>query len=96
MAEAAQQAGRAVRDQGLHGLYLTMVEPWALELTLVGEDGQISDLYPDRPYVGIVKKTSSKLDRTGYAYLRFAQSKTCLHKLFAEYLNDQSLEGHSY
>ncbi|KAF8124050.1 P-loop containing nucleoside triphosphate hydrolase protein [Boletus edulis] len=94
MAEAAQRAGRAVRDQGLHGLYLTMIEPWALELSLAGEDGQISD--PDKPYAGIVKKTSSKPDRTGYASLRFAQSKTCLRKLFAEYLNDQSLEALSY
>ena len=73
-----------------------MIEPWALELTLVGEDSQISDSDPDRPYAVIVKKTSSKLDGTGYASLRFAQSKTCLRKLFAEYLNDQSLEGYSY
>ncbi|KAF8119145.1 P-loop containing nucleoside triphosphate hydrolase protein [Boletus edulis] len=98
MAEAAQRAGRAVRDQGLHGLYLTMVEPWALELSLVKEDGQIScsDSDPDRPYAGVVKKTSSKPDRTSYASLRFAQSKTCLRKLFAEYLNDQSPEALSY
>lgn len=37
MAEAAQRAGHVVRDQDLHGLYLMMVEPWALELSLVGE-----------------------------------------------------------
>ncbi|KAN0094351.1 hypothetical protein V8E55_002638 [Tylopilus felleus] len=44
----------------------------------IGEDSQISDSDPDRPYAVIVKKTSSKLDGTGYASLRFAQSKTCL------------------
>lgn len=95
MAEAAQWAGHAVWDQGLHGLYLTMVEPWALELSLVQEDGQIVS-NPDWPYVGIVKKTSLKPDCTGHASLQFAQSKTCLRKLFTEYLNDQSLEGYCY
>ena len=97
MAEAAQRAGRVVRDQDLHGLYLMMVEPWALELSLVGENGQmLSDSDPDRPYAGMVKKTSSKSNCTGYTSLQFAQSKICLHKLFAEYLNDQSPEGYSY
>ena len=97
MAEAAQWAGRVVWDQDLHGLYLMMVEPWALELSLVGADGQmLSDLDPDRPYAGMVKKTSSKSDCTSYAPLQFAQSKICLHKLFVEYLNDQSPEGYSY
>ncbi|KAG9310628.1 hypothetical protein JVU11DRAFT_9196 [Chiua virens] len=94
--EAAQRAGRAVRDQGLRGLYLEMVEPWALnsELTSVEGDEQSSD--PDRPYAGTVKKTSSKQDRTGYASLRFVQSETCLREFFAKYLNDRSPEGCSY
>lgn len=96
MAEAAQRAGCAVRDQGLHGLYLMMVEPWALELNLVGSSDRINNSDPDRPYAGVVKKTSSKPDRTGYTSLQFAQSKTCLCKLFAEYLDDESLEGCSY
>ncbi|KAF8452791.1 P-loop containing nucleoside triphosphate hydrolase protein [Boletus edulis BED1] len=94
MAEAAQRAGRAVRDPGLHGLYLAMVEPWALGLTLAEDQQSASD--PDRPYAGMVKKNASKQDRTSYASLRFAQSQTCLRKFFAEYLDDRSLEALSY
>lgn len=94
MAEAVQRAGRAVRDPGLHGLYLAMLEPWALGLDLVEHDDHTSD--PDRPYAGIVKKNSSKQDRTGYASLRFSQSRSCLRKFFAEYLDDQSPEGYIY
>ncbi|KAF8834573.1 hypothetical protein BDN67DRAFT_873768, partial [Paxillus ammoniavirescens] len=94
MAETAQRAGCAVCDPGLHGLYLAMLEPWTLELNLVDNDRDMMD--PDRPYVGMVKKNSSKQDRTGCAALRFAQSQSCLHKFLAEYLDDQLPEALLY
>jgi hypothetical protein len=92
-----QRAGRAVRDPGLNGLYLAMIEPWALESSL-GEDDQDTDGPtddPDRPWAGTVKKNSSKQDRTGLAALRFAQSEVCLRQFLGEYLDDQSPGGDS-
>ena len=92
MTEAAQRAGRAVRDPDLNGLFLTMVETWALELKLDGygiKEGES----PDKPYAGTLKKNSSKQDRTSMASLQFVQSDTCLRKSFAEYLGDHSPEG---
>ncbi|KIJ04274.1 hypothetical protein PAXINDRAFT_183194 [Paxillus involutus ATCC 200175] len=97
MAEMVQRAGRAVRDPGLNGLYLAMIEPWALESSL-GEDDQDTDGPtddPDRPWAGTVKKNSSKQDRTGLAALRFAQSEVCLRQFLGEYLDDQSPGGDS-
>lgn len=89
MAETAQRAGRAVCDPGLNGLYLAMVEPWALDLSLDG----VNTTDPDRPYAGVVKKNSSKRDRTSIASLQFAQSQSCLREFFARYLGDKSQEG---
>ncbi|KAF9234844.1 P-loop containing nucleoside triphosphate hydrolase protein, partial [Melanogaster broomeanus] len=90
VAETVQRAGRAVRDPGLNGLYLAMVEPWVLELpaSLGDDDSDAND--PDRPWAGAVKKNSSKQDRTGLAAIGFIQSRTCLRQYLAKYLDDQS------
>ncbi|KAF8132996.1 hypothetical protein EV363DRAFT_1327193, partial [Boletus edulis] len=42
MAEMIQRAGRAVRDPSMHGLFLVMFEPWALNVKLENE-ASISD-----------------------------------------------------
>ncbi|KAG1765404.1 hypothetical protein EDD22DRAFT_845388 [Suillus occidentalis] len=94
MSEAAQRGGRAVRDGQLWGLYLLMVETWALDVELMEEHTDDSD--PDKPYAGILKKNSSKKDRTGCAVLRYAQSTTCLWECFAKYLGDQTPTGQTH
>ncbi|KAF8432233.1 P-loop containing nucleoside triphosphate hydrolase protein, partial [Boletus edulis BED1] len=88
MAEMIQRAGRAVRDPSMHGLFLVMFEPWALNVKLENE-ASISD-DPDQPINRVVKKNSSKQERTGHAMIRYIKSATCLRKCFSKYLNDQN------
>jgi superfamily II DNA/RNA helicase len=52
MSEAAQRGGRAARDDETFGLFLMMVEPWALELELTDKHDDIND--PDKPYAGMM------------------------------------------
>ncbi|KIJ06385.1 hypothetical protein PAXINDRAFT_48851, partial [Paxillus involutus ATCC 200175] len=91
MTEMVQRAGRAVRNPSMHGLYLEMVEPWALELQLENNDFNSGD--PDRPNIGSVKKNSSKQERTGCAAIQFLQSMSCLREFLATYLNDRTPSG---
>lgn len=94
LSEALQRGGRAVRDGQLWGLYLMMIETWALEANLTDEHNDTND--PDKPYtITALKKNPSKRDRTGCAVLRYVQSKTCLREFFAKYLNDQTPTGNS-
>ncbi|KAG1884572.1 hypothetical protein F4604DRAFT_1919006 [Suillus subluteus] len=65
-----------------------MVKSWALEVELMEEHNDDSDL--DKPYAAIIKKNLSKKDRTGCAALRYAQSTICLRECFAKYLDDQT------
>ncbi|KIJ12601.1 hypothetical protein PAXINDRAFT_14523 [Paxillus involutus ATCC 200175] len=58
-----------------------MAEPWA---------------FPDKPYAGTVKKSSSKQERTGCAALHLIQSTTCLRQFFALYLDDQSSQATTF
>ena len=92
MPELIQRAGRAVRDPAMHdGLFLLMFEPWALQVQLPAADDIGSD--PDRPIAGMVKKTSSKQDRTSCACIQFVQSSTCLRGFLASYLKDDGPSG---
>jgi hypothetical protein len=91
MSEAGQRGGRAARDDEICGLFLMMVEPWGLELELTEEHDDVND--PDKPYVEVVKKNSSKQDRTGCATLRYIQSKMCLREFYAKYLHDETPSG---
>ncbi|KAH0831172.1 hypothetical protein J3R83DRAFT_13749 [Lanmaoa asiatica] len=91
MAEMIQRAGHAVRDPNLTGLFLVMVETWAIELGL-GNSNDKAEANRDKPYAGLVKMNSSKQDRTSIASLQFVQSKTCLREFFAGYLGDNSPE----
>lgn len=63
MAETTQRAGHAAHDSNLSGLFLAMVEPWALNLSLDG----VNWTKPDQPHARLVKKTSSKQNRTSLA-----------------------------
>ena len=92
MAEMIQRAGRAARNPNMNGLFLAIIESWALDLPLDG----VNWTDPDRPYVGVIKKNTSKQDRTSIASLHFAQSRTCLHKVFTDYLGDRSPQGKHY
>lgn len=89
MAELAQRAGRAARDPNSSGLFLVMVEPFALNLA----SDSLNRPDPDEPCAGKLKKNSSKQDRTSVASIRYVQSKTCLRDNFAGYLGDKSLQG---
>ncbi|KAG1891422.1 P-loop containing nucleoside triphosphate hydrolase protein [Suillus subluteus] len=91
MSEAAQRRGRAAWDDDIFGLFLMMVEPWALELELTDKHDDDND--PDKPYAGVIKKNSSKQDRTGCAVLRYIQSKMCLREFYAKYLRDETPAG---
>lgn len=91
MAEMIQRAGRAARDPSMHGLFVVMVEPWALEAKLNKLESMLDD--PDQPISGVIKKNSSKQERTGHAMIRYIQSATCLRKFFSEYLDDQTPSG---
>ena len=70
MAEMIQQAGRAACNPNMNGLFLAIVESWALDLLLNG----VNWTDPDRSYVGVIKKNTSKQDQTSIALLHFAQS----------------------
>ncbi|KAG2751384.1 hypothetical protein P692DRAFT_20847011 [Suillus brevipes Sb2] len=79
----------ALQRGGLWGLYLMMIETWALEVNLIDEHNDTND--PDKPYtITALKKNPSKRDCTGCAALQYVQSKTCLQEFFAKYLNDQT------
>jgi hypothetical protein len=60
-----------------------MFEPWALDVKFDIPELALDD--PDQPIDGVVKKNSSKRERTGHAMIRYVRSKTCLRK---------SREGH--
>ncbi|KAG9310388.1 hypothetical protein JVU11DRAFT_9525 [Chiua virens] len=80
IAEMIQQAGRAACDSDSTGLFLAVVETWALELDLGDAIGGTSNADRDKPYIGLVKVNSSKPDWTSIASLQFVQSKTCLRE----------------
>ena len=88
--ETIQRAGWAARDASQQGLFLLMYEPWAVTLVTEGSSDAVD---PDRPFAGIIKKNSTKQDRTGLATLKFIQSSTCLRAFFARYLGDDSPTG---
>ena len=89
MAELAQRAGRAACNPNSHGLFLLMVEPFALDLPL----DTLNRADPDKPYAGSLRKNLSKQDQTSMTSIQYAQSKTCLCKFFMRYLRDTSPQG---
>ncbi|KAG2110650.1 uncharacterized protein F5147DRAFT_651823 [Suillus discolor] len=81
--------------QHLWGLYLMMIETWALEVNLTEEHDDADDA--DKPYaITAPKKNSSKRDRTGCAALQYVQSKMCLREFFAKYFNDPTPTGSNF
>ena len=95
-----QRAGRCARDPNLHGLFLYMPEPWALEQTCDLE----SRLYKDNPDLPIppdaddsppTRKTKSipKDQRTSQGSLAYVQTTNCRRRFQAVYLGDESPNG---
>ena len=81
MVETAQCARRAACNPNSTGLFLTMVEPWTLKLSLEG--GCITN--PNQPFSQTIKKNSLKQECTSIVLIQYAQLQTCLHKFFATY-----------
>lgn len=90
-----QRAGRGGRNATGLAVFLMMYEPWVLDIDLSasGVEESVSALDPDYPHSGKLTKYSTKQQRTGRAMVSIVQSTTCIRKMFAEYLKDQSIEG---
>jgi hypothetical protein len=73
-----------------------MYEPWVKDIDLTAPNVNcISD--PDHPNTQKLTIHSKKRDRTGVAMLSIIQNEQeCLRWLFANYLDDQSLNGIAY
>ncbi|KAJ2930420.1 hypothetical protein H1R20_g6675, partial [Candolleomyces eurysporus] len=82
-------AGRGTRDTAV---FLIMYEGWVLKTDIHAVGGDIA-LDPDHPLADKLGVNASKEDRTGWAMLHVIQSASCLHSLFADYLNDKSIRG---
>lgn len=89
--DALQRGGRVGRRDGDHGLFIIFYEPWALTISLDEfAHGDTQD--PDRPRASL-KPTSTKQDRVAYSSLALVQCESCLRSCFANYLNDQTING---
>lgn len=89
MAKLVQWAGCMACDPNSSGLFLMMVELFALDLP----SDTLNWLDPDELYAGNLKGNLSKQDQTSIASIQYAQLKTCLHEFFARYLGDKSSQG---
>jgi len=93
VAELIQRGGRGGRDDDIMALFLIMYESWVLDLDVSHVTaGQLKD-DPDHPYFTGLKKNLTKKERAGIASIVCIQSPECIRQIFAEYLDDTTLEG---
>ncbi|EPQ53881.1 P-loop containing nucleoside triphosphate hydrolase protein [Gloeophyllum trabeum ATCC 11539] len=93
LADKLQRGGRAGRDDDTEALFLTMTEPWALNVKLpqLAPGSLISDCGDNEDMDTPASPTAAgKEGRVGKAVIRYVQSKTCLRAFWAEYLGDTS------
>lgn len=90
--DTLQRGGRALRVSRDWALFVLFYEAWAL---VIKEDEYTGDvLDPDRPRKDL-RISSRRAERAPFSGIRLVQSKTCLRRFFASYLNDTLLEGSS-
>ena len=87
-----QRCGRGGRAPSSSALFLVLYKPWAATADLSSLTQDLDD--PDQP-LQVLTKTSKKPDRTGVAMYRLIQSSTCIRRIFADYLHDQTPTGES-
>ncbi|KAF5311725.1 hypothetical protein D9611_009451 [Ephemerocybe angulata] len=94
VAEFLQRIGRCARAPGSVGLGLALIEPWMHEIELEEfDEGDTSN--PDRTRAPL-KSNSNKKERAVFSAIKVVQADTCLRKLFAEELHDDSPEALLY
>ncbi|KAH9011631.1 II DNA helicase [Lactarius pseudohatsudake] len=90
---ALQRGGRGGRRPTGAAIFLLMYEPWVKSIDPAAvEVDTASD--PDHPNVPKLTVHSTKQARTGIAMIKIIQrEQECLRQLFADYLNDTSLDA---
>ena len=71
-------------------LFVLFYEAWALEIKETDYSGDMSD--PDRPRNDL-RLASRRPERAPLSAIQLVQSKTCLRRFFASYLDDTLPEG---
>ena len=68
-------------------LFLTLYEPWVLQVDIAAVKDRYGEREPDHP-ISRLSKTSTKRERTGVASIHLMQSKDCIQEIAAIYFND--------
>ncbi|KAF9034284.1 P-loop containing nucleoside triphosphate hydrolase protein [Panaeolus papilionaceus] len=84
--DALQRAGRAIRTSDDQALFVVFYDSWALSI----EESEFTygdKSNPDRPRKELKSKPNQR-DRVPLSGIKLINSKTCLRRFFAEYLDD--------
>ncbi|KAI0046676.1 P-loop containing nucleoside triphosphate hydrolase protein, partial [Auriscalpium vulgare] len=82
-----QRGGRGGRDASIHAIFITLYEPWAVDIDISGAKVDPSD--PDKP-LHQLGKHPSKQQRAGLAMLDLTQSSQCIRLFLANYFDDNT------
>src|SRR6266446_2858058 len=88
--DALQRGSRALRVSKEWALFVVFFEAWALTINENEYTGDVLD--PDRPRKDL-RISSRRAERAPLSGIQLVQSKTCLRRFYASYLNDTSPEG---
>ena len=91
--DTLQRGGRALRVSKDWALFVIFYEAWALTINENDYTGDILD--PDRPRKDL-RVSSRRAERAPLSGILLVQSKSCLRRFFANYLNDTLPEGPSF
>ena len=88
--DALQRGGRGLRVSNEWALFVVFFEAWALSINENEYTGDVLD--PDRPRKDL-RISSRRIERAPLSGIRLVQSKPCLRRFYANYLDDKSPEG---
>jgi len=88
--DGLQRGGRAFRVSNSTALFVVFHEAWALDIQEKDYTGDIND--PDRPQKDL-RASSRRQERAPLSGIRLVQSRACLRRFYADYLDDKSPEG---
>jgi superfamily II DNA helicase RecQ len=83
-----QRGGRAGGNPDVAALFLTLYEPWVLQVNL-SNISKCDDRDPDHPVLRL-SKNATKQERIGIASIRLMQSNNCIRSLMASYFDNQT------
>jgi superfamily II DNA helicase RecQ len=90
-----QCGGRGGRNRDDKSIFLIMYEPWVKELDISKIPNKELQDSPDCPFSTVHKKSPTKQEHTSVQCIKTIQSRLCIRRNWALYLNDETPEGFS-